>query len=84
VPFVPDQDHGSVLLKAVQAMLVQTDGREIYLVPAWPKDWNAQFKLHAPLRTVVSGKVEGGRLVQLNVQPESRRKDVNVPPGWLE
>jgi hypothetical protein len=80
--WVPDQDHGSVLLKAVQAMLMQTDGREIYLLPAWPKDWNAQFKLHAPLRTVVSGKVEGGRLVQLNVQPESRRKDVNVPPGW--
>ena len=76
--WVPDQDHGSVLLKAVQAMLMQTDGRQIHLLPAWPKDWNAEFKLHAPLETVVSGKVEAGRLTQLVVQPESRRNDVKV------
>jgi hypothetical protein len=82
--WVPDQDHGSILLKTVQAMLLQSDGRQIHLLPAWPKDWNAEFKLHAPLRTVVSGKVEGGRLVELNVHPESRRKDLNVPPGWLK
>ena len=63
-------------------MLLQTDGRQIHLLPAWPKAWDAEFKLRAPLRTVVSGKVEKGRLVQLAVQPESRRKDVSVPPGW--
>ena len=77
--WVPDQDHGSVLLKAVQAMLMQTDGRQIHLLPAWPKDWNADFKLHAPWNTTVSGKVEKGKLVQLSVEPESRRKDVKVP-----
>jgi len=77
--WVPDQDHGSVLLKTVQAMLMQTDGRQIYLLPAWPKDWNADFKLHAPSNTTVSGKVERGKLVQLKVEPESRRKDVKMP-----
>jgi len=80
--WVPDQDHGSILLKAVQAMLLQTDGRQIHVLPAWPKDWNAEFKLHAPHQTVVSGKVEKGRLVELNVHPKSRRKDVDVRPGW--
>ena len=35
--WTPDQDHGSVLLKALQAMLMQTDGRVIYLLPAWPQ-----------------------------------------------
>lgn len=79
--WVPDQDHGSVLLKTVQAMLMQTDGREIHLLPAWPEDWDADFRLHAPWNTVVSGKVEKGKLVQLHVEPESRRKDVRVPHG---
>jgi hypothetical protein len=76
--WVPDQDHGGVLLKAVQAMLMQTDGRRIYLLPAWPKDWNAEFKLRAPFSTTVSGRVENGKLVRLDVQPEARRTDVRI------
>jgi len=76
--WVPDQDHGSVLLKAVQAMLMQTDGRRIYLLPAWPDDWDADFKLHAPYRTTVAGKVVDGQLVGLEVEPASRREDVRA------
>jgi len=37
------------------------------------------FKLHAPHLTVVEGKVRGGRVIQLNVTPESRRHDVIYP-----
>ncbi len=74
--WIPDQDHGGVLLKALQAMILQTEGRKIFLAPAWPKDWNAEFKLHAPYKTVVEGKVENGVLVDLKVTPESRRADV--------
>ena len=59
-------------------MLLQTDGRQIYLLPAWPEDWDAEFKLHAPYNTTVSGNVEKGQLVRLEVQPESRRADVRV------
>ena len=76
--WVPDQDHGGVLVRTLQTMLLQTDGRKIYLLPAWPKDWNAAFKLHAPDRTVISGRVEGGRLIDLAVDPESRRADVII------
>jgi hypothetical protein len=79
--WVPDQDHGSVLLKAVQAMLVQTDGRQIHVLPAWPQEWNVEFKLRAAYNTTISGQVDRGKLVRLEVQPESRRKDVKV---WLE
>ena len=74
--WVPDQDHGGVLLKALQAMLMQTDGRKIMLLPAWPKDWDADFKLHAPYRTVVSGRVEQGRVTKLTVNPRGRKKDI--------
>jgi hypothetical protein len=73
---LPDQDHGSVTLIALQRMLMQCDGDTIRLAPAWPKDWNANFKLHAPKNTTVEGRVENGKLTDLKVTPESRRKDL--------
>ncbi len=76
--WIPDQDHGGVLLKALQAMLMQTDGKRIFLLPAWPKDWDVDFKLHAPYKTTVSGRVEQGRMVKLDVRPSARRNDVQV------
>lgn len=76
--WIPDQDHGGVLMKALQAMLIQTDGRTIRLLPAWPRDWNVAFKVHAPYRTTVEGSVVDGQLIDLKVIPESRRDDVIV------
>jgi len=76
--WIPDQDHGGVLLKALQAMLIQTDGKRIFLLPAWPRDWDADFKLHAPYKTIVSGRVEQGRVVRLDVQPATRRRDIVI------
>lgn len=76
--WTPDQDHGGVLMKAFQAMLLQTDGRKIYLLPAWPADWNADFKLHAPQQTTLTGRVENGKLVALEVFPPERREDVVI------
>ena len=54
------------------------EGRRIFLLPAWPKNWDVDFRLHAPYQTVVEGMVRGGKLVKLNVTPQSRRKDVTV------
>jgi hypothetical protein len=76
--WMPDQDHGSVTMLAVQRMLMQCEGDKIHLLPAWPQDWNADFRLHAPMRTVVEGRVEGGKLVNLMVTPKSRKKDITV------
>ena len=74
--WTPDQDHGSVLMKAVQSLIVQTDGRKIYLMPAWPKEWNVDFKLHAPYKTVIEGKYKNGKFIDMKVTPESRSKDI--------
>jgi alpha-L-fucosidase 2 len=76
--WTPDQTHGGVLMKAFQAMLMQTDGRTIYLLPAWPKDWNADFKLHAPYKTIVQGQVRNGKIENLKVEPAERTKDVKI------
>jgi hypothetical protein len=59
-------------------MLLQTTDEKIVLLPTWPKDWNANFKLHAPKNTIVEGKVENGEIIDLIVTPEFRRKDVVI------
>jgi alpha-L-fucosidase 2 len=74
--WTPDQCHGSVTLVALQRMLMQCEGGAIRLLPAWPDGWNASFKLHAPQNTIVEGRVEGGKVIELKVTPESRREDV--------
>lgn len=76
--WIPDQDHGGNLMKALQTMLLQAEGDAIWLLPAWPVDWNVTFKLHAPRQTTVEGIYRDGKLEQLKVTPESRRKDVRV------
>lgn len=76
--WIPDQTHGGNLQMAVQCMLMQTDDGKIRLLPAWPKHWNADFKLHAPQRTVVQGSVMDGKVMHLKVSPQSRRDDVII------
>jgi len=76
--WTPDQDHGGVLLRTLQTMLMQTDGRKIFLLPAWPKGWDCEFKLHAPHQTTVAGKVVNGVVLNLKVSPESRRQDIVI------
>ncbi len=74
--WTPDQDHGGVLVKAVQSMVMQTEGRKIYLLPAWPRGWDCDFQLHAPLKTVVRGTVKNGKLVSWETDPAARKADV--------
>ena len=74
--WIPDIDHGGVLQNALNLMLLQCEGNEIRILPCWPKDWNVDFKLHAPQQTVVEASVRDGKIVFLNVKPQSRLKDV--------
>ncbi|MEI6673829.1 MAG: DUF5703 domain-containing protein [Verrucomicrobiota bacterium] len=74
--WIPDQDHGNNILTTLQRMVLQTDGNKIYVMPAWPKKWNVTFKLHAPGNTTVAGTVRDGKLVALEVTPQSRAADV--------
>ena len=79
--WIPDQDHGGILMKALQAMVLQADpySEKIYLLPAWPKNWDVKFKLHAPRQTVIECDYRDGKIVNLTITPESRRADVVLP-----
>jgi len=72
----PDNDHGANSVNALQSMLLQSDGKKIYLLPAWPEDWDVTFKLWASDNTTVECVYRGGRVTTLKVTPESRRADV--------
>ena len=76
--WIPDQDHGSAASIALQRMLMQCDDNTIRLLPAWPKDWKVDFRLHAPGRTVVEGRVEEGTIRDLRITPEARRRDIEI------
>jgi hypothetical protein len=75
-------DNGGAGMMTLQLMLLQCDGPQIRLIPAWPHDWTADFKLHAPDQTTVEAHVENGKVTRLVVTPASRSKDVIIAtPG---
>ena len=74
--WVPDQDHGSVAMIALQRMLLQTEGDTVRLFPAWPETWDVRFTLRAPRETTIEGTYVNGELTDLEVTPERRRADV--------
>ena len=76
--YAPDADNGGNGQHALQLMLLQSEGKKITLLPAWPKEWEADFKLHAPYNTTVEGHVKGGKILNLKVTPKSRETDVEI------
>lgn len=76
--WIPDLDNGGSGMITLQQMLMQWDGKRILLLPAWPTNWTAEFKLHAPFQTTVQGHVERGRISNLIVMPKARERDVEI------
>ncbi len=74
----PDHNWGGSGMIGLQEMLLQTVGEKILLFPAWPKDWDVHFKLHAPEQTTVEAELKAGKLIDLKVFPESRQKDIEL------
>lgn len=79
--WTPDHNWGGAAMIGLQEMLLQTDGKKIWLLPAWPAGWNARFKLHAPYNTTVEGVVQNGHIATLKVTPQSRAADIVVMPA---
>ncbi|MDR1289645.1 MAG: hypothetical protein LBK06_00440, partial [Planctomycetaceae bacterium] len=77
--WIPDQDHGGILCKGVQSLIMQCDGKRIDLFPTFPTDWDCDFKLNAPYKTTIEGQLKNGKLFNLKVTPKEREKDVIIP-----
>lgn len=76
--WTPDHNWGGSGMIGLQEMLLQTNGEEILLFPAWPKEWDVHFKLHAPGKTTVEVTLKDGKVTDLFVLPESRKKDIVI------
>ena len=74
----PDQCLGGNCMLVLQRMLLQADGNKILLFPAWPKDWDVDFKLHLSGGAVLTGTVKDGKLVTWDITPAERKVDVVV------
>jgi hypothetical protein len=71
--WIPDNDWCGSGMIALQEMLLQTDGDQLLTLPAWPKDWDVHFKLHAPYNKVVECKYVNGKKTFLTIQTNSSR-----------
>lgn len=83
VDWAPDFNWGGCGMIGMQEMVMQThalpgERGKIRLLPAWPSDWDVDFRLHAPRQTTVEGRFESGKMAVLNVTPASRRDQVIV------
>jgi len=74
----PDFDHFGAGSTALQRMLVQEAGDKILLLPAWPADWDVDFKLHVTGSAFIRGQVTDGKLIDWTIEPATRKKDVVV------
>ncbi len=84
--WLPDHNWGGSGMVGIQEMLMSANpygGEKIHLLYAWPLKWDVDFKLYAPQQTIISAKVEHGKVVELKVTPESRKKDIVIDPRFL-
>ena len=76
--WTPDHNWGGSGMIGLQEMLLQTNGEQILLFPAWSKEWDIHFKLHAPGETTVEATLKDGKVTDLKVLPESRKKNIII------
>lgn len=74
--WVPDHDNGSVAQQTVQAMLMQSYKNTIMLFPAFPQNWDAEFKLHTSGAATVEAVRVDSKMEKLNVSDSERMKDI--------
>lgn len=74
--WTPDHNWGGTGMLGLQEMLLQTVGDKIHIFPAWPKDKDVSFKLHAPHSTTVEVVYKNQKIEKLVVTPSKRVKDI--------
>ena len=74
--WTPDHNWGGSAMIGLQEMLLQEVDNKLFLFPAWPKDRDIRFKLHASRGTTVEAELCNGKVVNLKVTPKEREVDI--------
>ena len=77
--WTPDHNWGGSGMIALQEMLMQEANGRIYLFPAWPRQWNVRFRLHASAGTVVEADMYNGQVQHVRTSPKERQADIVLP-----
>ncbi len=75
--WVPDMNWGGSGMVGLQRMLLNTDERGIYLFPAWPADWDVEFRLYGYGGVRVDGRICRGGAPAYSVLPASAPQQVH-------
>ena len=76
--WTPDHNWGGSGMIAVQEMLMQEVGDTLYIFPAWPKEWDVRFKLHASRGTIVEAELQQGKVINVHVTPARDKEKIIV------
>lgn len=62
--WLPDQTHGGNILLTLQSMLLQSGNlnQQIAVCPAFPREWNVDFKLYATAGKLVLARQRNGKV----------------------
>ena len=61
--WAPDINRAGAAMIGIQEMLLQeTEDGELLLFPAWPKDIDATFRLHATGNRTIEAEIKGGKI----------------------
>jgi hypothetical protein len=74
--WVPDHNWGGSGMIGLQEMLLQIVDEKMMVLPAWPKDWNVDFKLHAPGNAVIEGVYIDGKMKSVNTSPVKKTNNL--------
>lgn len=74
--WTPDHNWGGSGMIGMQEMLMQEVDGKLYLFPAWPREWDVRFRLHASANTVVEAELKSGKVVRVKVTPSERLSDL--------
>lgn len=76
--WVPDQCYGGNLLMTLQNMVIQSYGETVYVLPAFPKDWNVSFKLYTPYSNCIEGNYKLGKWVKSPVLKNEAIQKISI------
>lgn len=69
----PDHNWGGSGMIALQEMLLQEVGDTLYLFPAWPKQWDVSFRLHARGGVTVEAELKDGRVISAKASSDQKK-----------
>jgi len=78
--YTPDQCHAGNYINTIQLMLLQIEGENIFLLPAWPKEWNVKFRLHTPGNGQVEAEWKDGKMISTKKYPADNDAAIKMFP----